>query len=83
MKLLIFKTDAMLSADARKSITESLHTGITDGVVFVDGTYTYEVVEFDSINYDGQCIEVPKKGSKSDIIRDLRRGYKNEIHNER
>ena len=70
MKLLIFKTDHVLSADDRHKIVKDLHTGIADGVLFIDGTYTYEVVEFDSINFNNSMLVTPKeKMSRRDLIR--------------
>lgn len=76
MKVLILKTDTILSVEERQKIAESLHVGIRDGVVFLDGNYTYEVAEFDSIVYDQESIMVPKKKyDKNKRINEMRRRF--------
>lgn len=74
MKLLILKTDTVLTVKERMDISESLHTGIRDGAVFLDGNFTYEVVEFDSIAFDRGQIDIPQKDRK-ERINEMRRRF--------
>lgn len=72
MKTLIFKSKIKLTDDEKKYILENMHDGLRGGVVFIDGTeIEYEVVEFDSLEFDpvikNGCI-LPKKKSRRDIM---------------
>lgn len=76
MKLLIFKTDTISSVEERQKIAEILHVGIRDGILFLDGNYTYEVAEFDSITYNQELIMVPKKKyDRNKYLNEIRRKF--------
>ena len=76
MKLLILKTDMVISDSECERYKESLRKGIKDGVIFLDGAINYEVVEFDSITLDGAVIndeaELMQKDKESYLARKYR-----------
>lgn len=51
MKLLVVKTNAVLRSDVRKKVVEDFDKCLSTGLLFLDGSADYEVVEFDSTRY--------------------------------
>ena len=51
MKLLVVKTDAVLRSDVYKKVVADLDKCLSTGLLFLDGSADYEVVEFDSTRY--------------------------------
>ena len=84
MKLLVIKNENILSEEHELAVLKSLSESISQGILFVDSDFTYEVVEFDSPVYDNRY-DVQKK-SRRDIlkrherIKKMREAFADELH---
>lgn len=70
MKILIIKPNPYLTNEETKLLAKDLGDSIRAGVIFADpDAITYEIVEFDSIEYDTQSLypKLPERNEKEDL----------------
>lgn len=69
MKMLIIKSESILSQEYRKRSIKELGECIENGIMFLDPSLSYEVVEFDSLTLNNALMgHIPNKTSRRDII---------------
>lgn len=66
MKLLILKTNSFLSPEAIENVHRALDQAIINGVLILDGNFTYEMVEIELAKVEAPNFQPPEEIKRVD-----------------
>ena len=53
-KLLILKTNKLINYEEVKRVREQVDNALDSGILIIDKNWTYELIEFDDLNINGE-----------------------------